>query len=165
MTMQAITSKTPIGDPKVASLPGRRSFKPSRVAPSPIRVVIVDDHTLVRQGIRFFLESDGEIQIVGEADNGETALAIVRDQQPHVVLMDVTMPGVNGIEATSAIRREMPTTEVIALSIAVDADFVGAMIKAGRSGISRKTPSPPICVARSVAPRSVRSSWLPTPRP
>lgn len=99
-----------------------------------IRIVIADDHKVVRQGLRLFLRIDPELAIVGEAANGSEALALARELRPDVVLMDVLMPGMNGIAATEAIRRELPDTEVLALtSVLQDASFMEIM-RAGAIG-------------------------------
>lgn len=100
----------------------------------PIRLLLVDDHHVVRQGLKMFLSSEPEFEIIGEASNGHQAIQMVRELQPDVVLMDLLMPGMNGIEATAIIRREMPDTEVVALtSVLEDASVVGA-IRAGAIG-------------------------------
>jgi DNA-binding NarL/FixJ family response regulator len=99
-----------------------------------IRTLIADDHSVVRQGLRMFLSLDAEIEIVGEAANGADAVRLARELKPDVVLMDLLMPGVDGIAATEMIRREVPDTEVLALtSVLEDASVVGA-IRAGAIG-------------------------------
>jgi two-component system, NarL family, response regulator LiaR len=76
-----------------------------------IRLLITDDHKVVRQGLRMVLELDPDLEVVGEASNGEEALRMARRLEPDVVLMDLLMPVMNGIEATGEIRRELPNTE------------------------------------------------------
>jgi NarL family two-component system response regulator LiaR len=99
-----------------------------------IRVLITDDHGVVRQGLRMFLSLDPDIEVVGEAENGQEALAMARELEPDVVLMDLLMPVMDGIEATRAIRSELPEVEVMALtSVLGDASVTGA-IKAGAIG-------------------------------
>jgi NarL family two-component system response regulator LiaR len=101
---------------------------------APIRVLITDDHGVVRQGLRMFLSLDPDLQVVGEASNGQEAVAMARELQPDVVLMDLLMPVMDGIEATAAIRSELPEVEVMALtSVLGDASVTGA-IKAGAIG-------------------------------
>ena len=82
----------------------------------PIRIVIADDHAVVRQGLKMFLEDDTEFDIIGEAQNGSEALALAKQLKPDVVLMDLLMPVMDGITAIGHIRREVPETEVIALT-------------------------------------------------
>jgi DNA-binding NarL/FixJ family response regulator len=100
-----------------------------------IRVLIADDHNVVRQGLRVFLGLDSELEVVtGEAANGEEALSMARQFQPDVVLMDLVMPGMDGVTATEVIRRELPMIEVVVLtSVLEDSLVIGAM-RAGASG-------------------------------
>ena len=99
-----------------------------------IRVLITDDHKVVRQGLRMVLELDPDLEVVGEASNGEEAVAMARRLEPDVVLMDLLMPVMGGIEATGEIRRGLPDTEVVALtSVLEDASVAGA-IRAGAIG-------------------------------
>jgi DNA-binding NarL/FixJ family response regulator len=100
----------------------------------PIRILIADDHSVVRQGLRMFLGLDPELEVVGEASDGAEALRLAHELKPDVVLMDMLMPVMDGIAATAAIRRELPDTEVIALtSVLEDASVVGA-VRAGAIG-------------------------------
>jgi len=100
----------------------------------PIRVLIADDHSVVRQGLRMFLGSDPELEIIGEARDGAEALRLSRELLPDVVLMDLLMPVMDGIAATAAIRRQVPETEVVALtSVLEDASVVEA-VRAGAIG-------------------------------
>jgi DNA-binding NarL/FixJ family response regulator len=98
------------------------------------RVLIVDDHGVVRRGLRMYLSLDSDIEVVGEAGDGEEALIMARELAPDVILMDLLMPKMDGIEATKAIRSEMPEVEVIALtSVLEDASVTGA-VRAGAIG-------------------------------
>lgn len=100
----------------------------------PIRILIVDDHAVVRQGLRMFLSLDSELEIIGEAVDGKQALQMARELQPDVILMDLLMPVMDGIQATAAVRSELPDTEVIALtSVLEDSSVIGA-IRAGAIG-------------------------------
>ncbi len=99
-----------------------------------IRVLITDDHGVVRQGLRMFLSLDPEVEVVGEATNGEEAVALSRELKPDVVLMDLLMPVMDGIKATEEIRRDLSDVEVIALtSVLEDASVTGA-VRAGAIG-------------------------------
>jgi DNA-binding NarL/FixJ family response regulator len=100
----------------------------------PIRIIIADDHAVVRQGLKMFLQDDDDFEVVAEAQNGSEALTLARQLKPDVVLMDLLMPVMDGITAIGHIRREVPDTEVIALtSVLEDASVVGA-VKAGAIG-------------------------------
>lgn len=99
-----------------------------------IRILIADDHDVVRQGLRMFLALDPELEVVGEAANGAEALDLAKQLRPDVVLMDLLMPVMDGITATAAIRREVPESEVLALtSVLEDASVTGA-VRAGAIG-------------------------------
>ena len=99
-----------------------------------IRVLITDDHGVVRQGLRMFLSLDPDIEVVGEAANGEEAVAMARELEPDVVLMDLLMPVMDGIEATRAIRSEMSDVEVIALTSVLEYTSVTGAVRAGAIG-------------------------------
>jgi NarL family two-component system response regulator LiaR len=99
-----------------------------------IRILLADDHSMVRQGLRLFLGLDPELEVVGEASNGEEAVRMARHLRPDVVVMDLVMPGMDGVAATRVIRDDLPETEVLALtSVLEDALVVGA-VRAGAIG-------------------------------
>ncbi|MEN6461500.1 MAG: response regulator transcription factor [Syntrophomonas sp.] len=97
-----------------------------------IRVLLADDHALVREGLRKLLELDENIEIVTEVGDGQGAINVARKENPDVILMDVNMPGTDGIAATRVIKRELPTTKVVALTIYEDEEVVD-MVRAGVS--------------------------------
>jgi len=103
-----------------------------------IRVLIVDDHTLVRAGIRSLLALVADIEVVGEASDGKEALVKVRQLMPDVVLMDLAMPIMGGLEATRRIRREFPGIKVLALTQYDDSEYVIPIIEAGARGFVTK---------------------------
>jgi NarL family two-component system response regulator LiaR len=107
-----------------------------------IRVLIADDHAVVRQGLRTFLELQEDIEVVADACDGEEAVAAALDDRPDVVLMDLVMPGVDGIEATRRILRERPGTRVIALTSFLDDDKVLPAVRAGAAGYLLKDVEP-----------------------
>jgi DNA-binding NarL/FixJ family response regulator len=107
-----------------------------------IRVLVADDHGVVRQGLTMYLKLDEELEVVGEASNGEEALYMARDLQPDVVLMDVLMPVMDGIEATEKIKAELPEVEVVALTSVLDDGAVTGAVRAGAMGYLLKNTKP-----------------------
>jgi DNA-binding NarL/FixJ family response regulator len=99
-----------------------------------MKILLADDHKLMREGLRVLLEKLGRMTIVGEADNGVSAVRMARDLKPDLVLMDIGMPDLNGVEATRRIRAEAPGVKVIALSMHADKRFVRHMFAAGAAG-------------------------------
>ncbi|MCC6859796.1 MAG: response regulator transcription factor [Bryobacterales bacterium] len=99
-----------------------------------IRVLLADDHVMVRKGFRLILGGQPDIEIVGEADNGRQALQIAAQLHPDVVVMDVVMPELNGIEATRRLAESSPHTRVLALSMHKDAAYVREILRAGARG-------------------------------
>src|SRR5665648_633843 len=99
-----------------------------------IKIVLADDHQIVRHGLRTLLSAEPDIEVVGEADNGREVVRLVQELAPQVVIMDISMPDLNGIEATRQILSESTGVKVIALSMHSDGLFVLNMIKAGASG-------------------------------
>ncbi|GGD52911.1 response regulator [Paenibacillus nasutitermitis] len=111
-----------------------------------IKVLIVDDHLVVLRGLRFFLQTQATIEIVGQAQNGEEALQLVHALQPDIVLMDLIMPGLSGIEATRKITEHYPQVKVIILSSYSDRDSVLQAIKAGAIGYQLKDVRPEVLI-------------------
>ncbi|WP_373497795.1 response regulator [Desulfococcus sp.] len=103
-----------------------------------IRVLIADDHAIVREGFRALIDQQADMQVVGEAENGRKAVLLAKRLLPDVIIMDVSMPDLNGIDATHQIRSEVPKTKIIALSMHSDKRFVSGMLKAGVSGFLLK---------------------------
>lgn len=99
-----------------------------------IRVLLADDHKIVRQGLRGLLEKQPDMEVIGEAEDGRATLRLVKKLSPNVVVMDVAMPDLNGIEATHQIVSKHPDIKVLALSMYADRRFVVGMLGAGASG-------------------------------
>jgi NarL family two-component system response regulator LiaR len=97
----------------------------------PITVLIVDDHALVRQGVRAFLEAQPDLHIVGEAASGEEALGLVQEYIPDVVLMDLVMPGMSGVEATRQVKQVSPRTQVVILTSYHEDEHIFPALRAG----------------------------------
>lgn len=117
-----------------------------------IRILLVDDHAVVRQGLRMFLSLDPELEVVGEAADGAEGLRAARELKPDVVLMDLLMPGVDGIAATAAIRGELPNTEVIALTSVLEDEAVFGAVRAGAIGyLLKDTQADELCRAIKAA--------------
>ncbi len=100
----------------------------------PIRIVIADDHQILRQGLRTLLEKEPDMEVVAEAEDGRRTVSLVKELVPNVVIMDVNMPDLNGIEASRQILAELPEVKVIALSMYADRRFVINMLKTGAQG-------------------------------
>lgn len=107
----------------------------------PITLLLVDDHPVVRKGTRDLLEGESDLEVVGEAGSGEEALEQARALRPDVILMDVSMPGMNGIEATKAIKAEQPGVGVLVLTSYDDDAYVFALLEAGAAGYLLKNAS------------------------
>lgn len=111
-------------------------------APPPIRVLVADDHVVVRQGIRHVLEGDPDLTVIGEAENGSTTLAQAERARPDVVLLDLTMPGASGLDVVRRLRTRLPDTKVLILSVHDDREYVLESVRAGAHGYLRKDSSP-----------------------
>lgn len=107
-----------------------------------IRVLLADDHAVVRAGIRQFLEHSGDIQVVAEADDGEMAKALIQEHQPDVAVLDIQMPNVSGIEVTRWVRAHLRSVGVLILTAYDDDPYVIAVLQAGANGYVLKTASP-----------------------
>ena len=107
-----------------------------------IRLLLVDDHQIVRAGLRMLFQAETDMEIVGEAESGEEALAAVAALKPNVVIMDVAMPGMNGIEATRRIRELSPESAVLALTMHEDEQYFFEMLNAGAAGYIPKRAAP-----------------------
>lgn len=99
-----------------------------------IRVLLADDHTLVRQGLRALLEREADIKVIGEATNGREVIRKAEMLRPDVIVMDISMPRLNGIEATQKITTDHPGVRVVVLSMHAGEDYVKGMLRAGASG-------------------------------
>ena len=107
-----------------------------------INILLIDDHAILRKGLKLILGKQEDFLVVGEADDGETGIDLIRELEPDVIIMDISMPGLNGIEATKRIAAEFPDTKVIALSIHSEKKYVEDMLKAGAAGYILKESVP-----------------------
>lgn len=99
-----------------------------------IRVLLADDHTIVREGLRLLLEREPDIQVVGEVENGEQAVTMANDISPDIIVMDINMPKLNGLEATRRIKAQKPSIGVLVLTVYDDDEYVFNLLKAGVTG-------------------------------
>lgn len=109
---------------------------------TPIRVLVADDHVVMREGICLLLEAEPDIKVVGQANDGQEALEKAHKLIPDVVLMDITMPGMSGLEATRQLRAALPETQILALTMHEGDEFFFRMLQAGASGYVLKGASP-----------------------
>jgi DNA-binding NarL/FixJ family response regulator len=107
-------------------------------AQEPIRLVIADDHWVVREGLRMYLSRDPQFEIIGEAEDGAEAVRLARERRPDVVLMDLIMPVMDGVAAITAIRDQAPGVEIVALTSVLDDELVVVAVKAGAIGYMLK---------------------------
>lgn len=103
-----------------------------------IRLMLVDDHEVVRTGLRSFLEAQGGLMVVAEAGSGEEALAQIKEVRPDVVVMDITMPGMDGLEATRQLKLRCPECQILALTVHEDKQYFIEMLAAGATGYLTK---------------------------
>src|SRR5919197_866108 len=99
-----------------------------------IRILIADDHTIFREGLRGLLNKEPDLVVVGEAQNGVEAVRLARERHPDVIVMDLTMPHMNGMEATRRIRKENEAARILALSMESDRRFIVESLEAGAAG-------------------------------
>ncbi len=99
-----------------------------------IRILICDDHTILREGIRLLLDSQPDMQVVGESADGHEAIEKARELRPDVILMDIAMPGLNGLEATRQIMRDNPSARVLVLTMYESDEYIAQMLEAGAAG-------------------------------
>jgi len=118
-----------------------------------VRVILVDDHEIVRTGLRSYLEAQPGLQVVGEAENGDEALSLVEQAHPDVVVMDITMPGMDGLEATRRLTVQSPGSKVLALTVHADKQYFFEMLSAGAVGyVTKQTAAEELVAAiRAVA--------------
>lgn len=109
---------------------------------SVIRVLLAEDHTIVRKGLRALLDDEAGIEVIGEAQDGREAVRMVAQLHPDVVLMDISMPGLNGLEATRQIKTQFPDARVLVLTRHTNKEYVYQILRAGASGYTVKQAAP-----------------------
>lgn len=106
-----------------------------------VKVVIAEDHTILREGLKALLGSDPDLEICGEADNGKDAIKLVQRLNPDIILMDLSMPRIHGLEAIREIRKTNPTTKILVLTVHDDEEYISATLRSGASGYVLKNDS------------------------
>ncbi len=106
--------------------------------PKKIKLLIADDHTFVREGLRSLLENSNDVCVIGEAKNGLEAVTLTKKLRPDIILMDVSMPELSGIEASKQILKKIPATKIIMLSMHESGDYISQSLKVGRNGLFDK---------------------------
>ena len=119
-----------------------------RLSKMGLRIVIVDDNSFVRRGLGHLLQPEQDVHIVGEASDGESAVNLIREIQPDIVLMDISMPGMGGIEATRIIHSELPWVRIIGLSMFQEVEQISAMREAGAVDYVCKSDLPEVIIAK-----------------
>jgi two-component system response regulator NreC len=127
-----------------------------------IRVLIADDHGVVRKGLRFLLSQDPDIEVVGEAEDGRDAVRLAAETDPHVVILDIAMPQLNGLDAAAQISKQHPRTGVILLSMHSDEEFVVRALTAGAKGYLLKDSAEPDIVRAVHAVAAGKTFFSPT---
>ncbi|HGO9415527.1 TPA: two-component system response regulator CasR [Bacillus cereus] len=130
-----------------------------------IKLLLVEDHHIVRRGLVFFLKTREEFEIIGEAENGEEALYFVQKEKPDVVLMDVSMPKMDGIEATKRLKQYDETIKVLILSSFSEQDYVIPALEAGADGYQLKEVQPEQLVASIIAVHQGNANFHPKVTP
>lgn len=118
-----------------------------------VRVVLVDDHPVVREGLKLLVNAQPDMRVIGEAVDGEDACRIAKELRPDVVVMDLSMPNMNGAEAASRVRRDCPETHVLALTVHEERLYLTQLLRAGASGyvLKRSAPADLVRAVRTVA--------------
>ncbi|CAM3808164.1 MULTISPECIES: response regulator [Bacillus] len=130
-----------------------------------IKLLLVEDHHIVRRGLVFFLKTREEFEIVGEAENGEEALTFVQTKRPDIVLMDLSMPKMDGIEATKRIKQYDETIKILILSSFSEQDYVLPALEAGADGYQLKEVQPEQLVASIIAVQEGNANFHPKVTP
>ena len=128
-----------------------------------IRFLVVDDHSVVRDGVRSVLRSSPDYRVVAEAEDGEQAVELARVHKPDVVIMDISMPKLNGIEATGIMKKENPGIKIVILTVHEDEEYVYQILRAGANGYVLKSAGKREWTVSS--PTDMRNSSLPTASP
>jgi DNA-binding NarL/FixJ family response regulator len=124
-----------------------------------IRVIVADDHEIVRRGVREYLAGEPDMQVVGEARNGREALRLVDELRPNVLVVDIQMPEVSGVEVTTRVKQQHPACQVLVLTAFDNDPYIFALLRAGASGYLLKTAGPDDLV-RAVRVVHEGQSWL-----
>lgn len=126
----------------------------------PIRVLLADDHPIVRAGMRVLLEKDPEIKVIGETNNGLEALQLVRSLSPDVLLLDIEMPGMNGVMAAEQLKIEKAKTYILALSAYDEREYIQALLYTGASGYLLKDEAPEMLIKAVKGAALGQSGWI-----
>jgi len=129
------------------------NYTETEESPKRLRVFIADDHAVVRDGLRLLINAQPDMRVVGEAEDGRQAYEVIKEQQPDLAIMDVSMPGANGIETTVRVLRQWPRIKILALTMHEDRSYLRSLLEAGASGyvLKRSAAEELIRAIRTVA--------------
>jgi DNA-binding NarL/FixJ family response regulator len=133
------TTVSPVAEQSIVSISMASQLKDKVGSEKRIGVILVDDHMVMRQGLAGLLRAEPDFEIIGESSDGQSAIDLIRDLRPDVVLMDISMPGMDGIEATRIIHKELPEVRIIGLSMFQEGEREAAMREAGAVDYLTKT--------------------------
>ena len=128
--------------------------------PHPLRILLADDHVTVRQGLKLLIDAERDMTVIGEASDGDEAVQKARDLNPDVIVMDISMPGMNGLAATRELKKSQPDTVIVTLTRHGDNAYLQELLRAGVSGTCSSGARRPSSCTRFAQRRRAVSIWI-----